>query len=63
MYSWIGKRQNGTTVSWSSIAARAEDTVIDAEAARIAAMSVPVFLNLQNELHTGRRKQRDNVTQ
>jgi hypothetical protein len=45
MYSWIGKRQNGTTVRWSSIASGAEDAVIDAEAGRIAAMSVPVFFN------------------
>ena len=49
MFSWIGKRQNGTTVSWSSIASGAEDTVIDAEATRIADMGVPVFVNFQNE--------------
>jgi hypothetical protein len=49
IYSWIGNRQNGTTVSWSKIASGAEDTVIDAEATRIADMDTPVFVNFQNE--------------
>ncbi len=49
MFSWIGKRQNGTTVSWARIASGAEDAVINAEAAKIAAMGVPVFVNFQNE--------------
>ncbi len=49
LYSWIGKRQDGTTVSWSKIASGAEDAVVDAEATRVAAMHTPVFVNFQNE--------------
>ena len=36
-------------MKWAGIAAGAEDKVIDAEAMRIAALRVPVFLNFQNE--------------
>lgn len=49
LVSWIGNRQDGSRVSWASIASGAEDSVIDAEARNIAAAGVPVFVNFQNE--------------
>ena len=49
LVSWIGNRQDGSRVSWASIAAGAEDAVIDAEARNIAAAGVPVYVNFQNE--------------
>jgi hypothetical protein len=49
LISWLGTRDDGSTIRWADIAAGKEDAVIDAQAKSVKAFGQPIWINFQNE--------------